>query len=259
MHRHVTAFAFLTLIAVLLVGCGSTSGSAQDTPAPRPTVKATATRTPSPTPEPTDVPTNTPAPTPRPKPAEPTRVVEPTAITGDQSTSWPKTDLLAGTTWSTTDQSYYQDGRLHIESNSDGQYWKTWTKVADFGDFIYEMEVTKTKGPDNYGYGMVFQVREAADEFVLFEITGSGSYRVDFSSKGKWTSLTEWTDTDALRQGNSFNKLKVAVMGDKAQFYINDLMVTDLKITPGRGYVGAYSGQKGLHIVVSLMDVYAPK
>ncbi len=261
MRRLIGSVVSLIVIMALIGGCGAPgSEPAQETPTARPT----ATRSPSPTPEPTRTPA--PAATFKPKPpeptrgtqSEPTRALQPTPIAGGAENSWPKVDVLRSSAWSNGDQSYFENGQLHLESNTKGQYWAVWSKLRDFGDFIYEAQVTKTGGPDNYGYGVIFQIREAADEFLLFEISGDGKYSVEFKSRGNWATQIAWRDAPSLAKGNSANKLRVAVLGDKAQFFINGQMVAWLNLTPGRGFVGAYSGEKGLHFFLSQMDVYSP-
>jgi hypothetical protein len=271
--RKLLAFPFLMVVlAVFLAGCSLPGAeSATATPTPKPP-KATATRTPRPKATPTDaaVATVAPksksgpsskgkAPTAAPAPTDvtvPTAAPEPTVATVEQS--WPKTDLLRSSTWKTTDQSYYRDGQLHVVCNIQGNYFMAYSKIRDFGDFVLETEVTKVGGPDDWGYGLVFQIREAADEFVLFEISGDGHFAAEFNSKDSWISLIAWTATPAINKGNATNKLKLAVQGNTAEFYVNEQLLARQKITPGRGYVGAYSGEKDLHIVLSSLDLYAP-
>src|SRR5207245_2301139 len=54
---------------------------------------------------------------------------------------------------SSQNEAYFQDGKLHLVSRSQGKTFRTWPDNAPkFDDFSYEVTAQQIEGPDDFGY-----------------------------------------------------------------------------------------------------------
>lgn len=137
------------------------------------------------------------------------------------------------------------DGVYRFDVRADiGIFWTTAGQT--FGDGVYSVEVVQTAGPIDAGYGLMWRVDDAADNFYLFQISGDGYVWIGRCSSGcaEERNLVEswWFESPAVQQGlNARNVLSVTAEAGNFIFRINEIEVgraTDA--TLARGDVGLF-------------------
>ena len=109
-----------------------------------------------------------------------------------------------------------------------------WTTAGEnFADGNYEVETTQLDGPLNNGYGMLFRIDDAEDDFYLFKISGDGYVWIGkYTNGGATVDDIEaligdwWFESTAVNQGlNVTNRLSVRAEGANLIFSVNDTEV----------------------------------
>ena len=117
-----------------------------------------------------------------------------------------------------------------------------WTSPSErFDDGIYEVEATAVAGPENNGFGLMFFIDEATNDFYLFEISSDGYVWIGFCANGcdEVELLVDdgWFESELIRQGlGNTNRLTVEVVGGEMRFMINGqeaATATDTRLTSG--------------------------
>lgn len=223
----------------------------QATATPTVTVEPTAEETAEPTPEVTEVPADQPTEVPTEVPAQSTPAPSAAILEddfADNKNGW----YLQG------DSIFLEAGQLHLKALEAGKSQETWAKSSPaLTDFVYEATVTKIEGPEDYGYGVIFQRKE--DFEYAFTVSGDGSYHLSAWLTNKWEDIVPWTESPAVKKGNETNSLKVVAQKGNLALYINDELVKELKDDFGySGQVGLFVGKEGLYVVTSHVKVTAP-
>ena len=87
------------------------------------------------------------------------------------------------------------------------------------------MEARRVSGATNGRYGLVFQYDEPDSRGVLLiSDEGAGSFSAWAVHAGEWTTLIEWTKSQAIRPGE-VNRLTVISEGSHYIFLVNDQIV----------------------------------
>lgn len=138
----------------------------------------------------------------------------------------------------------YKNGEyvMHYKKK-EGDLYYSWSGDK-FNDFVFEAKARKIKGPENWGYGLVFRLSDEKNTYE-FAVSGNGMYYVGKTVNGDYADIVPWTFSSAVKQGNSTNKLAVEAKGDEFSFYVNGVYLTSLKDnTFSSGKVGFldYSG-----------------
>ena len=153
----------------------------------------------------------------------------------------------------------YQNGAYHITVNDID--WVAWgNPYAYFTDFVLEVEATQVSGTDDNDVGVLLRYVDV-DNFYRFEISGDGYYSFDLMEDDEWTTLIDWTDTPAIRQGNSTNTITVVCDGDLFTFYVNGEYLDECRDgTFAEGDIGLLAGtieEAPVHIAFDNVRVYA--
>lgn len=141
-------------------------------------------------------------------------------------------------------------------TDSEGIFWTT--AGEEFDDGIYELEATHLSGPVNNGFGMMFRVDDATDDFYLFEISSDGFVWIGWCGSG--CSEVEllvgegWFQSSAIRQGTfATNYLRLIAEGPNFIFYVNDIEVgraTDSRLQEGDiGLLVEALGDEGIIVI----------
>lgn len=143
--------------------------------------------------------------------------------------------------WSTfTDANvsrFYKDGKYHIKVKNGGlSYWSFAGK--DLQDFVLEVNATQDGGPDDNDFGVVTRYANPGN-YSLFLISGDGFYGFAKRENNQWAIPVKWTQSDALKQGNSTNTLRLAALGENLALYANGEKLADfLDSSPKSGDLG---------------------
>jgi len=115
--------------------------------------------------------------------------------------------------------------------------WSECTKV-EYSDFVMEVDATQVSGPDNNSYGIIFRFGLESNEFYTFSISGDGFYvlAIDGPNRDKTEIIVDWAESSAIKRGAQTNRLKVIVLGENIQYYVNDQLLgetQDNKLSTG--------------------------
>lgn len=100
-----------------------------------------------------------------------------------------------------------------------------------FSDFVLEVDLWQRSGSSESSFGVLFRMQDN-QQFYRFEVTGTGLFVIERrDADGTWTRLIpEWTPTPALNKGlNVPNRLKIIAAGSDMTFYVNDILLTQVK------------------------------
>jgi hypothetical protein len=153
---------------------------------------------------------------------------------------------------------YLENGLLHLKDTSADVSQETWARTSpDLLDFEYEAAVTKVTGPEDFGYGILFQ--RTADFEYIFTVSGDGSYHLAAWVNNAWTDVIQWTSSDAVVKGDATNVLKVAHQGGMIQLSINGQVVNEIGDDYGiPGKIGLFVGAQGLELTCNHVLVTEP-
>ena len=122
----------------------------------------------------------------------------------------------------------------------------------DLADFAIEVDARRVSGPSDNEFGVLTRYQhttdDATDEFYFFAISSDGTYAVEKYQGDKWYDLAQWTASDAVKQGEAVNRLRVTCQGSKLRFYVNGESLVQVEDASFRfGSIGllASSGDRG--------------
>jgi hypothetical protein len=125
--------------------------------------------------------------------------------------------------WSTTTTEEstrsFGDGvyRVGIHKSS----WMIWNWVpGEYRDFVVEVEATMVGGPDANTFGLLFR-GSGDDDFYRFALSSEGAYLFDQKKGGKWTTISAWKRSPAVKRGKATNVINVAAKGSTFVFSVN--------------------------------------
>ncbi len=123
----------------------------------------------------------------------------------------------------------YLNKYYEVECKTDKSYglWN-FADIGSYSDFVIETELEHISGTEEYGYGLIFGLKDI-ENFFYFKLA-DGGYKITRSEKDEWLPLVDWVDTSIIRKGNyKANHLEVRRMGDEWKFYINGHLLETLK------------------------------
>ncbi len=152
----------------------------------------------------------------------------------------------------------YDDGRYFILVTEEG--YDIWaTAGRHFDDFILEVETSQLDGPDDNNYGVLLRYRDDSN-FYRFEISSDGFYTFGKVVDDEFLDIISWIESDAIKQGNQDNVIRVEAVGSRFTFYINGKLVdTAIDSDFNRGDIGLLAGtydEPGAHIVFDNLRVW---
>lgn len=131
---------------------------------------------------------------------------------GDHRSGWPITE-------DETHAFAYTDGEYQISIRQPNQGWFV-TPGALATDFSLEVSARRTDG--TYGaYGVIFGLNEDWGELYGFDVDDR-YYSIWKLDHGAWTILRDWTASNYIKTGTSWNRLRVVREGVEIAVYVND-------------------------------------
>lgn len=153
----------------------------------------------------------------------------------------------------------YEDGRYVITAHAAN--YNFWSLAGEsFENFVVEIETTQLAGPDDNDYGLILRHQDDAN-FYTFEISGDGFYAFSKLVEDEYLTIIPWQESEAIRQGEQTNHLRVKANGPNFTFYVNDERI-DGAIDPAfsRGDIGLIAGdfeEPGVSIAFDNLKVWA--
>lgn len=168
-----------------------------------------------------------------------TAVVEPTATpvpeeepSGEVAFADDFEDPESG--WATDDRDEgwmdYVDGTFAIYAEKETTI--LWSDAGQsFKDVVVAVEATLVDGPrnDNVGFGVGCRMNVEDDTGYLFLISGDGYYSIIRSDPTEYVTLEDWTETDAVEQGNVLNQIAATCKGDQLSLTVNGEEVVSIQ------------------------------
>lgn len=113
-------------------------------------------------------------------------------------------------------------GRLVITHGSPNQDEVIWSTLdRKFNDMDLRVTTLLLDGPvDQNQFGVIFRYRDKKN-FYSFRISGDGYYMLSKVKNGVQEVLSDWGPSDAIRQGNAANEIRVLARGNEFRFFIN--------------------------------------
>ena len=116
-----------------------------------------------------------------------------------------------------------QNGKFIFEHKREESGYYTWNfiDIDQDKDFIIETTMKHLSGANDYGYGLVWGLKDI-DNYFAFEISDNGLYRVTKNEGDDWEALVGWTESDHIYTYDGTNKLSIKKSDNQLKFYIND-------------------------------------
>ncbi len=113
---------------------------------------------------------------------------------------------------------------------------------SDAGTFAsaqFDVDVKHEAGTDNLSAGgLVFRFTDVENTYI-FQVSASGYFRVGRWVADVWTTIVNWTASDAINTGIAENHLTVLADGTSLTFLINRAEVAEITDASfSTGYVG---------------------
>jgi hypothetical protein len=127
-------------------------------------------------------------------------------------------------------------GGYYFSHKREKESWLSWNKAnfQEESNFLIECTVKKESGVNNYGYGIVWGLLNAKNNYH-FQISGDGSYTVRKFSGGKTFKIIPWRKSVHIVKYNSTNKLSIKKYDNILNFFINDKWVGSSPFEPFMG------------------------
>ncbi len=139
--------------------------------------------------------------------------------------------------------------------------------IGQLSDFVLEVDAKSLSSARDSSYGVILKQQDTSrfDNLYYFHISSSsGQYKVERLSNGKWSTLTEWTDSTHISKAPSVNQLKVICRGKQIELYVNDISlatITDDSFPNGFIGLAAASGfeaESKADVVFDNITIYIP-
>jgi len=132
----------------------------------------------------------------------------------------------------------YANGQYRITAKiANAVYWAS--TPGNVREFAIAVKARQSGGDVRNPYGIIFCYQND-DNLWAFFVTAEGRYTILRRAAGVWRVIHPWTASDALKQGELSNLLRVEVQGDEVRVYANGKALTAQVVT------GLTKGRVGL-------------
>ena len=140
-------------------------------------------------------------------------------------------DKQLADTWNNQSQAgancTYSNGAYHIRLSTKKVFFDWFSTGGDYGDFIYQVQVTIVKGLNGVG-GIVFRSEYSSTTFYFFTISYNGLYGLNVED-GQYVNILAFGRSAAIKMGlNQPNLLAVMARGSTLYLYINKQFVRSI-------------------------------
>ena len=121
----------------------------------------------------------------------------------------------------------YRSGAYFIEARE--KTMTIWGAAnREFTDVIIEVESTQIVAPldNDNDYGVGCRIQENGDGYYLL-ISGDGFYSIYLGQNDLFTPLVDWQQSDAIRQGNTSNKIRAVCAGTTLALTVNGTFLAE--------------------------------
>lgn len=145
-------------------------------------------------------------------------------------------------TWDEEDSTgQYEEGKFAIEVRAVDTFY--WTSVdQNFDDLVLDVDATKVDGVDDNHFGVIARFQDNQN-FYLFSISSDGYYQIGYFENDEFTPLVDWSESEAINQGDATNHIQLKCQGDMLTWSVNGQELAEVQ--DGRfqtGDIGLYVG-----------------
>ncbi len=149
----------------------------------------------------------------------------------DELSGWEVSETAAGSAG-------YANGRYRLTvKTANTVYWAS--TPGNVREFAIAVRARQSGGDVRNPYGIIFCYQDD-DNLCAFFVTAEGRYTILRRATGTWQVIHPWTASDALKQGELNNLLRVEVQSDEVRVYANGRTLTAVTVT------GLVKGRVGL-------------
>jgi len=120
----------------------------------------------------------------------------------------------------------YLNGQLRVHVTSENmQIWSRLHKSLQ--DVVMVVDASKVGGDDNNDLGLICRYQDV-DHFYYLAIGSDGYYQIFRIESDDFVGLLndgDWSESDAIRQGNATNHLRAECVGDSLRLYVNGVLL----------------------------------
>ncbi len=111
---------------------------------------------------------------------------------------------------------------LQVQYGSGASEEVIWSVLdRKFSDFDLRVTAQLAAGPEDQNqFGVIFRYRDP-NNFYIFRITADGYYSLVKVQGGVQEKISDWGVSEAIRQGNAPNVIRVVGLGDTFRFFVN--------------------------------------
>jgi hypothetical protein len=125
----------------------------------------------------------------------------------------------------------YSGGAYAVTAEGNSTMWGL--AYQSFSDLIVDVDADQVAGPSNSntGYGVMCRVQPDGTDGYLLRISGDGLCSIFKVVGAGLEALVDWTASDAIRQGNASNHLRVVCDGADLALFVNGELAVDASDT----------------------------
>jgi hypothetical protein len=106
--------------------------------------------------------------------------------------------------------------------------WGNPVSHRDWTHMEMSVEARRVDGPLDNQYGIIVRHVDHSN-FCLFAVSSDGMYSIQRLRNDEWEDLVSWTPSDAVRQGDATNVLRVECRGAHIRFFVNDQLLSTVE------------------------------
>ena len=148
------------------------------------------------------------------------------------------------------------DGAYRIEARDGGFMWGLGGGVLT--DTVIEVESEQLSDYADNAYGVMCRASPSADgDGYYFLISGDGYYTIRRGAGREIAALIPWTAHEAIRKGQTHNRIRAVCLGDYLALFVNDQFVDETHDHLYRqGLIGLAAGvPDGGEVIVTFDDL----
>ncbi len=120
------------------------------------------------------------------------------------------------------------NGLMEVEIIEAGWISNNWWE-DDFDDIYLAVDARQVDGVTGDGSMSLMCRASDADNMYAFDISNDGWFAIWKLEDNDWSSLVEWTQAAAIKQGDAWNKIQVACVGNDLSLWVNDQFLISIE------------------------------
>jgi len=154
---------------------------------------------------------------------------------------------------------YIADGAYHVVTADTHQFAAGVSQLLTLENFSLEVDAAQVSGGNDNEYGLVFGYQDD-DNYYELAISGDGYAGFFAKERGRWDTISAFSASSAINQGNAVNRLRLEALEGSFSFYVNGqlaLQEFDDRFTAGLIGFGCGSfAEPSLHCTIDNLRVW---